>query len=196
MGLNVACLLACSLADPLVWERVSTGRNSSGQLTSVGHCISTGKVSIVMLGLILAVNLAAIFLACWKAFQTRHLTIAFNESAYIGCGVGSMLQAAAVGLPVLFLVQDNPISIYLVRSLLVFVMCAALVGFIFVPRILLSIKVDDNQMKTVIRQSSRVGAESNLPSSLVMRTDSFSEQDEKFSKSSSNNIARKHTARQ
>jgi 7 transmembrane sweet-taste receptor of 3 GCPR len=182
MGLNVAFLVTWTTVDPLYWERVPTGRNGDGQLTSVGRCTSSGKVSLAMLGLILAVNLAAILLACVKAFQTRHLKVAFHESIFLGLGVGSMLQAAAVGLPVLFLVNENPVSIYLVRTGMVFVTCAALIGFIFLPKIILSTKVDNARMRSVVASSSR--RRMKAPSSL-MHSSNFSKD---FSKDLSKDV--------
>ena len=50
--------------------------------------------------------------------------------------VASMMQAFLVGLPVLLLVDEEPTARYVVSVLLIFCVCIAVIGFIFVPKVL------------------------------------------------------------
>merc|ERR1712232_561871 len=80
-------------------------------------------------------------LACVQAYQTRNVNIAFNESHFIALCLISMLQAALIGIPLIFLSNENPIATYFVRSCLVFIVSIALLGFIFVPKFLMDPEV-------------------------------------------------------
>ena len=121
MVLNVAFLLTWTLVDPLRWERVSRGRTEAGELESYGHCTSTDTVATAMLGLLGGVNLVAVALANIQAYLTRKLTVAYDESKFIALAMASIMQAFLIGLPLLFLAEDNTTASYVVRSLLVFV---------------------------------------------------------------------------
>lgn len=132
--LNVASLLTWTIADPLIWTRVRKGRTESGELESYGHCQSSGSIAAVMLGLVGGVNIVALALANIQAYLTRNLHVAYDESRYIGLAMASILQAFMIGVPLLFLADDNPTARYVVRSVLVFVICIAVLGFVFVPK--------------------------------------------------------------
>lgn len=134
--LNCVFLLVWTVVDPLYWERVNVGRNEGGELVSYGHCTSSGTTSLVMIGLITAINAVAVILANIQAYQTRKLTVAYNESKFVALSMASILQAFLIGLPLLFLSNTTPTSRYVVRSLLIFVICMSMLGFIFVPKIL------------------------------------------------------------
>ena len=136
MAFNLAFLLTWTIADPLHWERVETGRTKAGVLSSYGHCRSFGNLSSIMLGLLAGVNIAALLSANVLAYMTRLLEVAFNESKFVGLAMASILQAALIGLPLLFLADSNPVARYVVRSVLVFVICMSVLVFIFVPKVM------------------------------------------------------------
>ena len=136
MAFNLAFLLTWTIADPLHWERIDTGRTKAGVLSSYGRCASFGNLSSIMLGLLAGVNIVALLFANVLAYMTRLLEVAFNESKFVGLAMASILQAALIGLPLLFLADSNPVARYVVRSLLVFVICMSVLLFIFVPKVL------------------------------------------------------------
>jgi len=152
--LNVVFLLVCTLVDPLYWERVDLGRTGAGEVESYDRCVSFGTASTVMLWLIVAVNITAMILANVQAYQTHHLSVAYNESKFIGLSIVSILQASLIGLPLLFLSNTNPTARYVVRVILVFVVCISILGFIFVPKMLRSKSAADNE-RTSITGSNR-----------------------------------------
>ena len=132
---NMALLLAWTIADPLLWERVDTGRTEAGVLLSYGRCASLKNVSSILIGLVAAVNIVALLFANVLAYLTRLLEVAFNESKFVGLAMASILQATLIGLPLLFLADANPVARYVVRSVLVFVICMSVLVFIFVPKV-------------------------------------------------------------
>ena len=89
-----------------------------------------------MLGLIAATNAIALIYANVVAFQTRNLTVAFNESKFVALAMASILQAMLIGTPLLFLADTNTTARYVVRSVLVFVICISVQLFIFVPKVM------------------------------------------------------------
>ena len=117
-------------------ERVDTGRTESGILSSYGTCSASGTISTIMLALIAATNCIALLYANVMAFQTRELTVAFNESKFVALAMASILQALLIGVPLLFLADSNTTARYVVRSVLIFVICMSVQVFIFLPKIL------------------------------------------------------------
>jgi len=136
--LNVVFLSVWTAVDPLYmyWERVDEGRNESGDLVSYGHCTASGTVSIVMISLLAAVNLVALLLANLQAYHARKLTVAYNESKFVALSMASILQATVIGVPLLFLSMTNPTASYVVRIILIFVVCMSILCWIFVPKMI------------------------------------------------------------
>ena len=178
MGSNTAFLLTWTLADPLEWERVSSGRSETGELESYGHCTASGNVSVVMLSLIGGINLCALVAANVLSYQTRDLGVSFNESKYVGLAMASILQAVLIGCPLLFLADDNTIARYVVRSILVFVICISVQLFIFVPKIMLG----KNKSASELRQSalSRGPSAKFRSSNFPDVSESFQDNSERF----------------
>ena len=133
-SLNVVFLSVATAVDPLNWERVEQGRDGEGNLESYGRCTSNGKISTVMLGLVVAFNAIALILACFQAYKGRKIDVAYSESTYVAFSVACILQAAIIGVPLIFLSNANPTASYVVRSLLVFVVCMSVLCFILFPR--------------------------------------------------------------
>lgn len=146
--LNVVFLLTWTLVDPLYWERKDLGRTSDGELESYGRCVADTNVSSIMFGLVVAVNFTAILLANFQVYRTWNLTVAYNESKFVGLSMASILQGLLIGVPLLFLSDTNPMARYVVRSLLVFVLCASVLGFIFLPKIVNGVKREASSRRT------------------------------------------------
>ncbi|CAB9504717.1 acid type B receptor subunit 2 [Seminavis robusta] len=135
--LNVVFLSIWTAVDPLVFVRIDTGRTDSGELSSYGKCSPTGGVvATVMLSFILAINLIAVLLANFKAYQTRNLSTDFSESKYIALCMASILEALLIGAPLVVLAGKNPTASFVVQSMLVFVVCMSVLGLMFLPKVL------------------------------------------------------------
>lgn len=154
MLLNALFLTIWTAVDPLYWERIQSGRTETGVLSSYGRCTAAGNVSMIMGGLIAGVNVVALLFANVLAYQTREMTVAFNESKFVGFSVGSILQAMLIGTPLLFLADSNPTARYFVRSILVFIICMSVQVFIFVPKVM---KGDQPGLSAVPARFSMVG---------------------------------------
>jgi hypothetical protein len=75
-----------------------------------------------------------LFLACYQAYKARNISDEFSESKNVGYAVFSWVQVLLVGLPVLFLIdEDNPTARYFLQVALLFVVCMSMLSLIFVP---------------------------------------------------------------
>jgi len=153
--LNVVFLTVWTSADPLEWERIDIGRTQGGELESYGKCSSEGRASKVCLIVLGVINFLAVFLANVQVIQTSNSTVAYSESKYVGLSMASILQAFLIGCPLLFLADTNPVARYVVRTLLIFVLCMSMLGFIFIPKIYV------NTDNTVRESSKRYEANHN-----------------------------------
>jgi len=121
--------------------------------------MASGTTSTVMLALICATNAVALLFANVMAFRTRDLTVAFNESKFVALSMASILQAMLIGTPLVFLADTNTVAKFVVRSVIVFVICMSVLLFIFTPKILHGDKPMDP-----IRLSVSTMRQSALPS--------------------------------
>lgn len=167
LTLNVILLSIFTALDPLYWERVEQGRDGEGNLESYGRCTSDGKVSAVVLGLVVGINAVALIMSCVQAYKGRNVSVAYSESTYVAFSVASILQACVIGVPLIFLSNANPTASYVVWTLLVFVICMSVLCFIFIPKITktLSKKPDSARFSIGVRSmdtSSKIGSRSSV----------------------------------
>ena len=86
--------------------------------------------------LLVLINFIALVIANFQAYQARHIHVEFSESRYIGMAMVCMLQTFLVGTPILVLMNENPVSTFIVESILIFFTTFAILISIFVPKIL------------------------------------------------------------
>ena len=79
-------------------------------------------------------------MSCWQAVHARHLKSEFSEATYIGLTVASLCQGFLTGIPVVVVVRDMPRAYYVVLSLTIFLLSMAVLGLIFVPKMLMAEK--------------------------------------------------------
>jgi hypothetical protein len=156
-SLNFVVLLAWTLHDNLVWTR-----KPQGEWDSYGMCSSHGKASFVYLALLGLIDLSALVLAVYQAYQAREIGDEFSETKYIGTCIVTMLQISAIGLPLLFLVQENPTPLFFVKSGILFVVCMSILLLIFVPKIIhvknyrkLQIRREAATLERIMKNASR-----------------------------------------
>jgi hypothetical protein len=129
---NLVLLLIWTLVDPPFWTRVQVNETESyGTCDAHGDSI-TWKVCVALIG---ALNGFALILANIEAYKARHISTEYGESKHIAMIMASLLQVVLVGLPLLFLVDDNPSAYYFLRCSIVFVICMSILLLIFVPKI-------------------------------------------------------------
>jgi len=131
LGCNLAILLVWTFLTPLRWVRIQKSLTES-----YGRCQSSGSEVARMTVISLAgiVNGAALLYANIEAYRARHISTEFGESKFIAMSMLSMLQVSIVGIPVLFLVEDNPLASYIIQSTLVFMFCMSILLWIFLPK--------------------------------------------------------------
>lgn len=130
LTLNVIILLVWTLMDPLYYSRTNVSVTDS-----YGSCSASGDVIWkICISLLAALNGTALLMANFQAWQARNLSTEYGESKYIGMAMACILQVIVVGVPLLFLVYENPPADYFVRSTIVFVICASILLLIFGPK--------------------------------------------------------------
>jgi hypothetical protein len=81
------------------------------------------------------VNVGVLILANVQVYQARSIRTEFSESRYITIIMASMLQAFVIGLPVILLVWNIPEVYFVVMVCLISVICFAVLGFMFIPKV-------------------------------------------------------------
>jgi len=134
LGSNIIVLASWTAIDPLTYVRDEYEGTDywNRPLASYGVCRSDNAAAyLVPLALI---NLGVVAIACWQAVQARNITSEFSESLYIGLSVFSLFQAFLTGIPVTVVVKDMPEAFYVVLTIMVFLLCMAILLLIFLPK--------------------------------------------------------------
>ena len=117
----------------LKWERIPKTIDSFGNvLESTGMC--TSESPWVYGGLILGLHFAVLVYGNYMCYKSRNAGTAFSESKYVFMAMVSNLQIMALGLPMLIMVYDNPVSNYFMRTGIVFMNDVGVMLLIFVPK--------------------------------------------------------------
>lgn len=139
---NVVLLLVWTIVDPWVWTRVTVksydafGRNTETH----GNCVSQegdgnlGPSQIVIICLVIW-NFVAVLGACYQAYLTRNMPSDFNEAYYLSLCMAMLLEGFLLGGPLLFMVGSQPTASFLVRAVLVVLVCLSILGPMFLPKI-------------------------------------------------------------
>jgi len=129
--LNFAVLLSWTLVDPLRWTRRTM---NDEKWNTYGSCRGTATASKIFVGMTALVNVSALAITCWQAYKARNIGDEFSESKNLGRALFSWVQLLVVGVPVLFLIdQDNVSAKFFLQIALLFAMCMSMFLFIFVP---------------------------------------------------------------
>jgi hypothetical protein len=128
---NLVLLTFWTVYDPLVWRRIQTSPTDSYGTCMVQEDSTSWKIIVSILGLL---NGAALVASNVEAYKARKVDTDYGESSYIGLIMGSYLQIVMVGLPLYFLVQDNPTAKFFVSSSMVFLMSMSVLLLLFIPK--------------------------------------------------------------
>jgi hypothetical protein len=133
---NFIVMINWQLVAPLEWTRVD--RDSTDvfdrAVESYGLCTNDGALPFVVV--IVIMNIGALIVANWWAYQARNIETEYHESRYIGIAMASILQAWGMGIPILIVVWDNPQAKFFVEAGIIFVTALAVQLLIFVPKVL------------------------------------------------------------
>ena len=125
-------------------------------ISTYGSCVAHEHISSVpFVALLTIANLGALVILNVQAYKTRSINTEYSESKYIVIVVASMAQAGFIGIPLLFLVGEEPQATFVVRVLLIFVTCSAILCLIFIPKILHSKDVEKQRRDYTLTRDTR-----------------------------------------
>jgi hypothetical protein len=138
-GLNMTILVTWTIVAPLKWERIIDEGDMFGQpIVSRGTCLRSVDdrdiAATTFLCLLGVVNVTALLLANYQSYRARALPSEFNETLFLAMTNLVILEGMVLAAPILFLVRDDPASTMLIRSLLVSMICLAVLVPMFVPK--------------------------------------------------------------
>jgi len=131
---NCLLLSIWSAVDPHRWELSAIDGES---WNTYGSCKPSTWVGNAMMIVVLCLNLGSLLLAAYQAYKARDISEEYSESKQLGIVIFSWIQMLFVGIPVLFLIQEEDATAkYFVKLALIIAMCLSLLLLIFVPLIL------------------------------------------------------------
>jgi len=143
----VICI-AWAIVDPLHWKRetVCVQWDDKGEeclilqvdeyghpRESAGRC--TSKNPWMFLSPILALHFAMLLYAVVLCYKTRNISTEFQEGKWINMAMVSNLQILVLGIPVLYMVNDQPEVSYVLRCGIIFLNDVGVLCVIFLPKI-------------------------------------------------------------
>jgi len=135
--INYAVLLTWTIVAPLQWTRVLVDNFDSfgRRVESYGTCWATGSSPQFAFALTLfLINMLMVIFANYQSYLARHVPSDFNESVYVALSMASILEAMLLGLPITFLTLDSPSASFVVTSVVITIVCFAVLVPLFVPK--------------------------------------------------------------
>jgi gamma-aminobutyric acid type B receptor len=139
MAVNMIILVTWTIVAPLRWERVIVEEDMFGRpVESRGTCVhavnNRESAETTFLYLLAAVNVTALLFSNYQSYRARNLPNEFNETFYLAMTNLIILEGLVIGVPILFVVGDDPAAFMLIRSLLVSIICLAMLVPMFLPK--------------------------------------------------------------
>lgn len=136
---NVVVLTLWTLLDPMVYvRRAHPGTDGWNRVISTYGSCQSEHPPLPFLIPLAVLNMGVLIIANWQAYRARHIQCEFSESTYIGLVMAILLQAALTGVPLLFIVHDNPRAYYLILTSMIFIVNMSILLLIFVPKVRLT----------------------------------------------------------
>ncbi|KAL3937806.1 MAG: hypothetical protein SGBAC_007153 [Bacillariaceae sp.] len=132
-------LILWAVIAPPEWVRSVTEVDLFGRATETkGQCsYANSEFFYIPLGLI---HIGVLFYTLQQAYVARNVSTEFAESEYIFLLLAAILVVSFMGIPTLFIAQDEPRASFFVATALVFVVCTAVMLLIFIPKVMASRK--------------------------------------------------------
>jgi len=137
LTLNTITLLCWTVISPLEYKR----RDHDGTdgwnrvISTYGSCVSSDGTAgwVPYIVILLVINFSSLLVAIVQVYKARKVSMAFSETN-IGFAFALLLQAFVIGVPLLFLVYDEPRNYYIVWMCLILITCMTLLCLIFIPK--------------------------------------------------------------
>ena len=133
---NVIILLTWTFVAPLKWNRVEGESKDAFDRSTDSHatCSAESNSALPFLLVLVIFNLGILIVANVLTYKSRDVSIEYQENRYIAISMASILQAWAMGIPILIVVKDNPQAKFFVEVAIIFVTCSAILLLMFVPK--------------------------------------------------------------
>ena len=137
---NIVVLLCWTFISPLEFRRMAhLGTDDWNRIISTyGECRSSKTIagSTPFLVILTIVNVGLLAVANIQAYRSRSIHTEFSESRYVAIAMASMFQTFLIGVPMMFLVHDQPEAYFVVMCFLVFLTTMSIQLFMFLPKIM------------------------------------------------------------
>lgn len=136
---NVTILLVWNLTDRVMWFRDPVNppdRESSivlEEVSTFGYCDSTNYR--IYLGLILGINYVVSLFALVQAYECRKIDTDYAEVLWVSASMAAVVQIWTIGLPLLKILDDDPLAIFFVKVGVVFLTTMSTLILTFVPKV-------------------------------------------------------------
>lgn len=131
---SVLILSVWTVLDPLKWTRDVEDTDIFGRWSeSRGYCTSDKALAYVIPVAVLCFSV--LLFAMYEAYIARKISTEFAESEFIARAMSIMLVVGFLGIPIAILSDDDANASFFVRAAVIFVVCASVLFFIFVPKI-------------------------------------------------------------
>lgn len=124
-AVDIILLTAWTVIAPLTWQRVVVSTDLFGRVTeSYGTCRSEKSIAFALP--IILILLGALLVSNYQSLQARKLPDVFQESASLLFTNFILLECIVLGLPVLAIVVNNPTASAVIQSIIMVVLCLAI----------------------------------------------------------------------
>ena len=135
LGCNIVVLTVWTIMSPMIWEIKTVQYDGFGRpKVQIGSCTAQEGNALAYIGSLLAIDGVAILITLWQAYEARHITTDLSESKYIGLAVVAIFEATFIGVPVIYIVNEQPNAVLFLSSAIIFVSVLAILGFLFGPK--------------------------------------------------------------
>lgn len=134
LGANILCLMSWTIWEPIEYIRKAhPGTDEWNRVISTYGVCEVGSKAFGFV--LITINLSAVIIANWQAYEARHIRSEFSESKYIALSMVCVLQAVLTGIPILLLTTELPQIHYVVACMTVSVCCLSIIMLIFIPKV-------------------------------------------------------------
>jgi hypothetical protein len=174
MGMNLLALSCWTAIAPLTYKRYdAVGTDDWNRVISTyGICTSESESKTTedfwpFLGVILAINISLLGIANVQAYQARSIQTEYSESRYIFVIMTSMMQMFALAVPCISLLSKQPRPYFIVMVIVILCVSAAVLGFMFLPKILhtrswMIEQAEKEKVKAAKREKNPIGYRGSL----------------------------------
>jgi len=149
VGINVLILSLWTALDPLKMEMNIIAEDPfSRPVETYSHCGSNQPLPYLLS--LAIVNLGAVVISVYQAYNARKISTEFSESKYIFRALTLVVLVCFIGIPVLIIASENTDAFFFVLSGIIFTICCAVLLLIFVPKI---INRNYKRKRTIVSES-------------------------------------------